>query len=44
MLADLMTGRTPALDPAPFAPGRRPGDASPDSVQAYLARAAEASW
>jgi glycine oxidase len=44
MLADLMTGRTPVLDPAPFAPGRRPGDASPDSVQAYLARAAEASW
>ena len=43
MLADLMTGRTPALDPAPFAPGRRPGHASPDSVQAYLARAAEES-
>lgn len=43
MLADLMTGRTPALDPAPFAPDRRPGDASPDSVPAYLARAAEAS-
>lgn len=43
MLADLMTGRTPAVDPAPFAPGRRPGAASPDSVQAYLARAAEAS-
>ena len=43
MLADLITGRTPALDPAPFAPGRRPGCPSPDSVQAYLARAAEAS-
>ena len=43
MLADLITGRTPALDPTPFAPGRRPGAASPDSVQAYLARAAEAS-
>ena len=43
MLADLITGRTPALDPMPFAPGRRPGAASPDSVQAYLARAAEAS-
>lgn len=43
MLADLMTGRTPALDPAPFAPGRRPDAASPDSVQAYLTRAAEAS-
>jgi glycine oxidase len=43
MLADLMTGRTPALDPTPFAPGRRPDAASPDSVQAYLARAAEAA-
>jgi glycine oxidase len=43
MLADLMTGRTPALDPTPFAPDRRPDAASPDSVQAYLARAAEAS-
>ncbi len=43
MLADLITGRSPALDPTPFAPGRRPGAASPDSVQAYLARAAEAS-
>jgi glycine oxidase len=40
LLADLMTGRTPALDPRPFAPGRRPGPASPDSVPAYLARAA----
>ena len=43
MLADLMTGRVPALDPAAFAPGRKPGSGSPDSVQAYLARAAEAS-
>jgi glycine oxidase len=43
LLADLMTGSTPAFDPTPFAPGRRPGTASPDSVQAYLARAAEAS-
>jgi glycine oxidase len=43
MLADLMDGRTPALDPMPFAPDRRPGAASADSVQAYLARAAEAS-
>ena len=43
LLADLMTGRTPALDLAPFAPGRRPEAGSPDSVQAYLARAAEAS-
>jgi glycine oxidase len=43
LLADLMTGRPPALDLAPFAPGRRPEAGSPDSVQAYLARAAEAS-
>ncbi len=43
LLADLMTGRTPALDLAPFAAGRRPDTVSPDSVQAYLARAAEAS-
>jgi glycine oxidase len=43
MIADLMTGREPAIDPAAFAPDRRPGEASPDSVQAYLARAAEAS-
>lgn len=42
MLADLMTGHTPAIDPAAFAPGRRPGPPSPDSVQAYLAKAAEA--
>jgi glycine oxidase len=43
LLADLMTGRTPAVDPAPFAPGRRPGPPSADSVQAYLARAAAES-
>jgi len=43
LLADLMTGRTPALDLTPFSPGRRPEAGSPDSVQAYLARAAEAS-
>ena len=43
MLADLMTGRVPALEPAAFAPGRKPHSGSPDSVQAYLARAAEAS-
>jgi glycine oxidase len=43
LLADLMTGRTPALDLASFAPGRQPKAGSPDSVQAYLARAAEAS-
>ncbi|MFM9197288.1 MAG: NAD(P)/FAD-dependent oxidoreductase [Planctomycetia bacterium] len=40
LLADLMTGGTPALDLEPCAPGRRPGPASPDSVPAYLARAA----
>jgi hypothetical protein len=40
LLADLMTGRTPAFDPAPFAPDRRLGGGSPDSVQAYLDRAA----
>lgn len=40
LLADLMTGRPPALDLEPFAPDRRPGPASPDSVPAYLARAA----
>lgn len=43
MLADIMTGREPALDPAAFAPERKPVAGSPDSVQAYLARAAEAS-
>jgi len=43
LLADLMTGRTPALDLTTFSPGRQPEAGSPDSVQAYLARAAEAS-
>jgi hypothetical protein len=43
LLADLITGRAPAIDPAPFAPGRRPGPPSGDSVQAYLARAATES-
>jgi len=43
LLADLMTGRTPAMDPSPFAPGRRVGAASPNSVQAYLDRAAAES-
>lgn len=43
LLADLMTGRAPAVDPAPFAPGRRPGPPSADSVAAYLARAAAES-
>ena len=40
LLADLMTGRTPAIDPAPFAPDRQVGHATPNVVQAYLARAA----
>jgi glycine oxidase len=43
LLADLMTGRPPALDLTAFAPDRRPEANCPDSVQAYLARAAEAS-
>jgi len=43
LLADLVTGRSPAVDPAAFAPGRQPGDPSPDSVPAYLARAAAES-
>jgi glycine oxidase len=43
LLADLITGRTPALDLTAFAPDRRPEANSPGSVQAYLARAAEAS-
>jgi glycine oxidase len=43
MLADLLTGRTPVVDPTPFAPDRRPAAASPDSVQAYLARVAAGS-
>lgn len=43
MLADLLTGRAPAIDPTPFALDRRPAAASPDSVQAYLARVAAGS-
>ena len=43
LLADLMTGRTPAIDPAPFAPDRQVGHATPNVVQAYLARAATES-
>lgn len=43
VLADLVTGASPAIDLAPFAPGRRHDTTaapSPDSVAAYLARAA----
>jgi len=43
LVADMITGRSPSIDPAPFAPGRTPGPPSPDSVPAYLARAAEES-
>jgi glycine oxidase len=43
LMADLMTGRTPAIDASAFAPGRRTAPGSPDSVQDYLARAATAS-
>jgi len=43
LMADLITDRAPAIDPLPFTPGRRPGPRSPDSVEAYLARAAAAS-
>jgi glycine oxidase len=43
LLADLITGRPPQLDPTPFAPDRRPGTPSRDSVAAYLARAAAES-
>jgi len=43
LLADLITGRPPLLDPAPFAPDRpRPpaGSAPPASTADYLAREA----
>lgn len=43
VLADLMTGRPPAIDASAFAPERRPASGSPDSVEDYLARAAAAS-
>jgi len=43
LLADLIDGRMPAIDPTPFAPGRTPGPPSADSVPAYLARAAAES-
>jgi glycine/D-amino acid oxidase-like deaminating enzyme len=40
IVADLIEGRRPPLAIAPFAPNRSPGPAGPDSVAAYLARAA----
>jgi glycine oxidase len=40
MVADLITGGTPAVDPAAFAVDRPPLPPSADSVAAYLARAA----
>jgi glycine oxidase len=40
LIADMITGRPPAIDAAAFAPGRRPGPPNRDSVEAYLARAA----
>lgn len=45
LLADLLTGRAPALDPAPFAPGRPAppaGATPPGSTADYLAREAAA--
>lgn len=45
LLADLMTGHPPHLDPAPFAPGRAhppAGPTPPGSTAEYLARAAAA--
>jgi glycine oxidase len=43
MLADLVTGVRPAIDPAPFAADRPPAPANDDSVAAYLARVAAES-
>lgn len=40
IVADLVEGRRPPLDIAPFAPDRRPGPPGPDSVAVYLARTA----
>ena len=45
LLADLMTGLTPHLDPTPFAPGRAPppvGSVPTESTADYLARTAAA--
>ncbi len=40
LVADLVTGRPPTLDPSPFAADRPPAPPGPDSVAAMLARAA----
>lgn len=40
-IADLVEGREPAFDLAPFSPGRPLGEPRTDSVPAYLARAAD---
>jgi len=40
IVADLIEGRQPAIDIAPFAPDRPPGLPGPDSVASYLALAA----
>jgi glycine oxidase len=40
MIADLVTGGTPAVDPRAFAVDRPPAPPTADSVSAYLARAA----
>ena len=40
LVADLVTGRTPTLDLAPFAADRPPAPPGPDSVSALLARSA----
>lgn len=42
-IADLVQGRTPQVDPAAFAADRPPAAPGPDSVAAYLARAAAES-
>lgn len=43
MVADILTDRPCQLDPAPFAPDRRPMAPTADSVATYLARAAAAA-
>jgi glycine oxidase len=43
IVADLVEGRQPPLDIAPFAPNRPPAPPGPDSVAVYLARAAAES-
>lgn len=40
LVADLIEGRTPPLDPTPFAADRPPAEPGPDSVTAMLTRAA----